>query len=102
MSSLHFTQENPLNLPGLGLCTGTVEYDPGFDGSYWEPSEEGGIESVAVKDAFGVDLSDEFVVDNPPVLAAIEAAVAVLLEARYEDEAEAMYEEFERQDDVPF
>jgi hypothetical protein len=98
--SIVFSEENPVTLPGMGMCTGTVSYSPGFSGSYWEPPEEPEIEEVSLKDAFGTNLDSEMILENDVVYAALEAAVAAALEKEYEAEAEALAADYEAE--APF
>ena len=103
-----FTTERPVALPTAGLCTGTVTIDEGFPGSYWEPPEEGGIETIEVREAFGIMLPDEhFYEYHPEDLKALEAAVERDLQEQYKAEAEALAASYEScadfaDQDIPF
>ena len=95
-----FTQDSPVLLPGMGMCTGTVSFFPGDSGSYWEPPEEPGIEEAQLKDAYGNDLDPEMILENEEVYAALESAISSVLETEYREEAEAMSNAYN--EEVPF
>jgi hypothetical protein len=82
MPSLTITTENAIEIPGMGIVTGTITYSNGTSDTLEEPGEEAGIEDVALKDAFGTDLDPEDILEVGTRIAALEDAVWEILSAQ--------------------
>jgi len=79
MPSLTLTPEDAVSLPGMGIVTGTVTYSLGCAATWEQPGEEAGIEDVSLKDAFGIDLDPEMILEDDARSHALEQAVWMIL-----------------------
>lgn len=89
-----------VTLPGLGICTGTVDYDPGYAGTYWQPPEPAHVEGCALRDAFGILIPEDMIMENDEAVVALEAALGVYLSEVDAAEAQAMAEDWDRDGDL--
>jgi hypothetical protein len=99
MPTLSLTADDAIEIPGMGIVTGTVTYTNGTSDTLEEPGEEAGIEDVTLKDAFGTDLDPEDILEVGTRIAALEGAIWEILSvqdaadhAAYAAELEALAE----------
>ena len=82
-------------IPGVGVVTGTVEYDPGCFGSYWDPPEEPEVCEVKLVTSEGVALDSDSIMESEAQYAAVIAAAEAVLAAEQAAEAEALAKDFD-------
>ena len=82
-------------IPGVGIVTGTVEYDPGCFGSYWDPPEEPEVCEVKLVTSEGVALDSDSIMESEAQYAAVIAAAEAVLAAEQAAEAEALAKDFD-------
>ena len=82
MPTMILTTEDAVTLPGMGMVTGTIIYSNGCSATREDPGEEAGIEDLALKDAFGIDLDPEMILEVAARYTALEAAVWEILSAQ--------------------
>jgi hypothetical protein len=57
---VYITEEDDLVLSELGRVTGEVIFTPAFRGTYMDPPESAEVQIVGLRDAFGIDIPEEF------------------------------------------
>lgn len=93
MPTLTLTEDTAVYLPGMGMVTGEITYTNGTADTREEPGDPAGIEDVSLKDAFGIDLDPDDILEDAARHAALEEAVwCLLMEQDAQDEA--MYEDY--------
>lgn len=79
MPTMTLNTEDAVTLPGMGMVTGTVVYSNGCSATREDPGEDAGIEDVSLRDAFGIDLDPEMILEDAARYTALEAAVWEIL-----------------------
>lgn len=89
-------------LGDLGEITGEVDFYPGHPGNYWDPPEPAEVQEFTLQDAFGIDIPDDIIFDNPENLSKLEElAWAAYEESFNRHETRAPVEEGDLSD-LPF
>ena len=57
---LYITEEDGLILNDLGLVTGEVMFTPAYGGTYLDPPESAEVQVIGLRDAFGIDIPDDY------------------------------------------
>lgn len=92
MPTMTLTTEDAVTIPGMGMVTGTITYSNG-----WAVSKAG-VKDVALKDAFGIDIDPEMILEVEVRIQALETALWEILS----DQDAADYADYaaEREDRV--
>lgn len=80
-TTIHLTSEDGVTLPGLGLVTGTAHYAEGAWGTRWDPPEPADVIVESIRDAFGIEIPDDYFGDHEDDYDALCEQVGALVEA---------------------
>lgn len=94
------SESDKVTVKGIGILVGTVEYSPGYPGSWDQPPEPPELESIQLRDASGAGVPD-FVWEESGTYYALCEAVWPLIESDL-DKAEPVVEDREVFLEPPF
>ena len=79
--TIDLTAKDNIRLPGLGLVTGTVVYGEGHSGTRWDPPEPAEVIVESIRDAFGIEIPDDYWDDHDDDYEALCDQVGALVDA---------------------